>query len=312
MKSVGAVAVALAAGSVLGSSVALADYVPVIGGPTLDATRTGLSGGTAQSFVKANGFRADDAFLTGNGYQLINGSFIGYQPMAWGANGIVALQTLGQAANGAISGSVTGRAADGTLFGYAEKFTNGLSVGVRPVRWTSTGQISEMAYPGAANTSGVGYVNAVNPSGISVGVNQLLAQDSSNFPIVVSENPVRWNASGTIATSLGTLGADANGNTFAYAQAISGSGIAVGTATRYTNHTAGRTQAVRWDPASNLAVELITPTSATAVFTQSAASDINANGTVVVGKVDVVSTSGSVVSTTGARWNAATNTGIVL
>jgi hypothetical protein len=97
-------------------------------------------------------------------------------------------------------------------------------------------------------TSGFG----VNNNGTAVGV----------FDKYVSGNglgfrAVRWNASGTAATELGTLGANALGYTNADALAVNDNGTVVGDSYKYVSGSdnSGRV-AVRWDAVGTTATEL--------------------------------------------------------
>lgn len=309
------IAVAAAAASV--ALPAQAAYVPVFGGPTYDpATGNGSQSGTAQFSILTSGIHAYNGIAIGSAYQFLNGSNtsiangakIGGVPIAWGVEGIVPLQTLGQATNGAVGAGAHLRLPDGSFVGSSEKFVNGQSVGPRSVRWTPTGQISEMAYPGAASPLAAVYFNGNSANGTLFGTYRLNALDSFGFQTTVYSRPARWSADGTVVTDLGVLGTDANGNTEGNVAAVNQAGTATGVVSKYVNQVSIGGRAVRWEANSTTAIELPLPTIQSTLAANTYSSAINESGTIVgVARFD-----GSLNNRVAVRWNANSSTATVL
>ena len=70
------------------------------------------------------------------------------------------------------------------------------------------------------------------------------------------DRAVRWDAGGTAATALGTLGTNRVGDGNAIARAINSSGVIVGQADRYDGESFRGSRPVRWDAGSTAPTEL--------------------------------------------------------
>jgi hypothetical protein len=153
-------------------------------------------------------------------------------------------------------------AGNGVAVGGATKYKGGQGLGTRAVRWDAgRGGAVEL---GNLGTSSYGVTRseayAVNPTGTAVGFAEKYIGGTSR-----EYRAVRWDASGTVATELGTFGADLPG----CAYAINAAGTAVGSAGG----------AVRWDAGGTAATELgnlgLPP------FGETMANDINGAGITV-------------------------------
>lgn len=89
----------------------------------------------------------------------------------------------------------------------------------------------------------------------------------------------RWTPSGW--SELGHLGLSTLGRTDAYGSAMNGAGVAVGNAQKYSGSSSLGTRAVRWEPATSVALELGHLGTDGYGYTESEARGINAAGDVV-------------------------------
>ncbi|HEV2295599.1 MAG TPA: hypothetical protein VGR35_17250 [Tepidisphaeraceae bacterium] len=202
--------------------------------------------------------------------------------MRWDASGTAAteLGTLGTSTNGSAGAYAHAINDLGTAVGVSSKYnTSGTWVGHPAVRWDASGTAAtELGALGA----GPGYVRArayaVNGSGTAVGESN--KYDGSGTDL--GTRAVRWDASGTAATELDTLGTDADGVTYARAYAVNGSGTAVGGSPKYnTSGTLLGGRAVRWDGSGTAATELGTLGTSTSGTADADAYAVNDSGTAV-------------------------------
>jgi hypothetical protein len=91
---------------------------------------------------------------------------------------------------------------------------------------------------------------------------------------------VRWDVGG-VPAELGDLGADSDGHTESFANAINASGTTVGAALKYTGGTYFGSRAVRWEASSVLATELGHLGTDTSGETEAHAGAINISGTAI-------------------------------
>lgn len=114
----------------------------------------------------------------------------------------------------------------GTAVGQADKWSDSTSLGRRAVRWDAFSTVATELAGLGADSNGFTYSSAlaINSAGDAVGV--ALKYDINGFAL--RDRAVRWNASGTAATELGLLGADAGERTVSLARAINDAGFAAG------------------------------------------------------------------------------------
>ena len=121
---------------------------------------------------------------------------------------------------------------------------------------------------------------AMNASGVVVG-QAYTYTNSPGFPLdhgLVDSRPVRWNAAGTVATELDTIGTDASGHATGAAYAVNAAGTAVGSSYAYSaDHNYSGFVATRWDAAGTAVTLLSLP----GQFYTSAAYAINDSGVAV-------------------------------
>jgi hypothetical protein len=107
--------------------------------------------------------------------------------------------------------------------------------------------VGSPAYDAATATGwqggGVSSAGAVNNSGAAVGSSEKIVSGSDK-----GSSAVRWDASGTAATELDSLGTDSGGWTSAGAYAVNAAGTAVGYARKYVNGTDMGYSAAIWLP----------------------------------------------------------------
>jgi hypothetical protein len=140
----------------------------------------------------------------------------------------------------------------GTAVGQSEK--HGVGDGMRAVRWDASGTAATELGTLGADNRGYAFAGATdaNNGGTAVGW-------SSKYLAVgtfVGTRAVRWDASGTTATELASLGTDPFGLTFARANAVNNVGAAVGYAYTWGLNGNSDFRAVRWDASGTGATEL--------------------------------------------------------
>jgi hypothetical protein len=134
----------------------------------------------------------------------------------------------------------------------------GLAVGIgfgqlgeRANRWDATHAAVELGNLGTApGGQARTFVTSVNAAGTAVG-----SADKYEGGAYKGSRAVRWGASGTTGTELGTLGTDAGGTTVADAAAVNSAGIVVGRLRKFDAGVYKGDRPVRWD-ASGTATEL--------------------------------------------------------
>ena len=300
MKSAVAVAVALAVGLVVGTSFAVADYVPVIGGPTYNAsTGGGYQAGTNQLFFKMGGF-AGDGFGVESMNKLVAGSG-GFKPVRWDSTGFFEFQMLGSSSSGSADGYVLGIGANGASVGTVDKYSAGTLVGPRAVRWDTAGQVTELQQlPNTTNNAS--QAQAINLAGTVVGGSYLYQLDMYGSRVLQSAQPVRWAAGQTAATPLDTLPLRAGEHDQTFAQFITSNGAAYGTDVRQLNNAAADLRVVRWDAGGTAVTELGNlgvDTSGAASAVVQAATDTG----YLAGRANAFSATGSSLGRYPTRWN---------
>jgi hypothetical protein len=176
----------------------------------------------------------------------------GTRPVRWDAAG--AVTELGHL--GLISGSTNGVALAindaGTAVGWVEKPGMAYTAGKRAVRWNASGTIAtELGNLGLNTTQSIfsrtdNIAFAVNAAGTAVGWAEKWAP---NGKVWFGNRAVRWDASGTAATELGTLGLSGTNppQSSGIAYAVNDAGTAAGYSQKYVGGILKGTRAVRWD-----------------------------------------------------------------
>jgi hypothetical protein len=260
------------------------------------------SGGSTISI--ANAINTGGATV-GYAEKYVGGADVGPRAVRWDAGGTAAteLSNLGTTDFGYTNSVAFGINSSGAAVGYAYKYTGGIDVGSRAVRWDASGAATELGNLGTTINGGTtSQAWAVNAAGTSVGIAQ-----KYNGAADVGTRAVRWDASGTAATELGTLGNDLAGKTTSYAYAINAAGTAVGYADKYvgtdrfTNRNIGP-RAVRWGASGTAATELGRLGTDSTGVTSTYASAINAAG-IAVGSAQLY-TGGTLIGQRAVLWNS--------
>ena len=252
---------------------------------------TGASGFANAAAVAVN--RAGTAAGSANKY--VSGSTRGERAVRWDASGTAATE-LGDIGNTFGSAYVRANAINdaGMIVGEAEKWeANGSYKGYRAVRWNPAGTAAtELGHLGTS-TGGTtdAYARAVNNAGVAVGYADKYDASGNNRGV----RAVRWDATGTAATELGTLAATPNSLSLNYAYAMNDAGTAVG----YTDKSGS--SAVRWKAAGTAAQEL-TNLGTNSGSTIARANDINSFD-FVVGYARTYSPSGQYLDDHAVYWN---------
>jgi MYXO-CTERM domain-containing protein len=175
------------------------------------------------------------------------GTNLSFRAVRWDASGTSAteLGNLGTDGSGVTFALATAINTAGVAIGFAQKYTGGVHVGPRAVRWDASGtSATELGNLGTSiingSTNSVAY--GINDAGAVVGVASKITGGGSLGP-----RAVRWDASGTSATELGNLGTDSSGVAYSQAYAINTAGAAVGYAAKYTDGTLVGDRAVLWN-----------------------------------------------------------------
>ncbi|HYE18370.1 MAG TPA: hypothetical protein VEA69_07990, partial [Tepidisphaeraceae bacterium] len=194
-------------------------------------------------------------------------------------------------------------AGNGTAVGFADKYSGGTDLGTRAVRIDASGTVAtELGHLGTDSSGSTdSYAYAVNPAGTAVGFAIKYSSGASR-----GDRAVRWDASATVATELGTIGTSSGGYTISRAYAVNTAGTAVGYATKYTGGTNFSDRAVRWDASGTAATELGHLGTRNDGVTSSRAHAVNSAGT-AVGYADKYP--GGTYSSLGyraVRWDAST------
>lgn len=239
----------------------------------------------------------------GSAEMYISGGNNGYRGVRWDGSGTAAteLGNLGMDAVGYTECQTNAVNATGTVVGFADKIVAGISKGQRAVRWDSGGttatELDNLGLDPGGFTNA--WALAVNDAGTAVGQSYKYASGGS-----LGQRAVRWDASGTAATELGTLGTDSSGITHAYADAVNGAGTAVGLANKYVAGGYMGDRAVRWDETGTAAAELdnLGTDSSGSTFAQAYA--VNSAGTAVGYSRKYVAGNDNDVGYRAVRWDA--------
>jgi len=177
----------------------------------------------------------------------------GIRAVRWDAGSTAATELghLGTNARGETAAFTVAVDAAGTAVGFSRKYSAGVFLGDRAVRWDAGATAATELGNLGTNASGRAYGSAhmINASGTSIGYVEKYVGN-----VNLGERAVRWEAGGTAATELGVLGT-LSGVTSAYAYAINAHGTIVGTVVEYDENIFRGFRAVLWR-ADNSAFDL--------------------------------------------------------
>jgi hypothetical protein len=221
-----------------------------------EATELGGLGTDPSGYSEeARAYAVNDAGVAvGFSRKYVSGSDKGDRAVRWDASGTEATE-LGNL--GDIGGYTQCYAyavnAVGTAVGVADKFGSGVGLGPRAVRWDASGTVATELGNLGTNTFGQteAIARAVNAAGTAVGNAEKYVSGSGK-----GTRAVRWDASGTEATELGTLGTDPNGQTYSVALAVNNAGTAFGYSEKYVSGSYNGIRALVWLPNSTNAIDL--------------------------------------------------------
>jgi hypothetical protein len=244
-------------GAMIGlTTAALAANLTVAGSPAYNVTaNTGLKDGMVPLWPGAG----VNNYGTAVGYaEKYTGIYLDDGPRAvrWDFSGTAAteLGSLGTNSTGYTIAKAFAINDSGTAVGWALKYVNGASSGSRAVRWDATGtaaiELANLGTDSSGFSTGSGAC-AINDDGMAAGFSQKYVNG-----INMGARAVRWDASGTVATELGSLGTDANGVTNCYTTAMNAAGTVVGYSEQYVDGSDVGPRPVRWDASCTAAVEL--------------------------------------------------------
>ncbi|WP_425396095.1 DUF3466 family protein [Aeoliella sp.] len=166
---------------------------------------------------------------------------------------------------------------DGIIAGYAEKYADGVAIGIRAIRWDTDS--TEAVELGDLGTDGRGftesYVTDINDEGTIVGWARKVEGSSLRLA-----RGVRWEAGQTTATELGTLSAQST-SARSFALSINDEGTSVGWSTKHIGSASRGTRGVRWDASTTTPTELGSLGTDSSGRTASIAYQINSRGVAV-------------------------------
>jgi hypothetical protein len=263
-----------------------AQYVTVYGGPTYSF---GVGG-----FQNGGGGNATDAGAAlASAEEYVGAEDLGYRSFRLNAFGPspVELQPLSPGPAGITDVVVGAMNAAGVSVGYSHAFSGGTDEGTRAVRWSISGEVSELDNLGTDNN---GFTDvdafAINTSGVAAGYG-----NKYQSGVFMGLRAIRWDAAGTAATELGSLGPNSSGLASADALAINDSGVIAGASSgSFTGQ-----RAVRWDP-GNLTPVLL---GSDVGVTSSNSAHINSAGT-IVGEWQRTDDKGNGLGTRAVRWDS--------
>ncbi|CAN5454719.1 hypothetical protein BH09PLA1_BH09PLA1_24460 [soil metagenome] len=223
------------------------------------------AGGTAITELEALGEHSSGAYAVA---QAINdaGPIVGFasrfqddvaggtRAARWDANSIVPVELDGIGTDNDGVGQSEARDINehGEVAGFAKKYINGVGRGNRAIRWDAGGTAPTELETLGFRSDGYGYALAdrINASGTRIGFSERIVDG-----VAKGSRAVRWDAGSVVATELGNLGTDANGETSSDATDINDEGITVGYARVQTTSTLVR-HALMWLPGSTTPIDL--------------------------------------------------------
>lgn len=185
----------------------------------------------------------------------VNATYYGDRAVRWDLSGSATeLQVINTDLSGFSKSYAVGINDAGAVVGNAFKFSGNTYLGTWATRWAA-GQtsITQLDTLGLSATGGTdAWATSINASGQAVGTSKKYVDG-----VDMGYRPVRWDANSTAVTELGTFGTDPTGMVeIATANSINNSGLIVGSVSKYDGAAKVGYRASRWDPGSNVAVEL--------------------------------------------------------
>jgi len=224
------------------------------------ATELGNLGTSSTGLSYSRAYAINDAgTAVGHSSKYVASTDYDVRAVRWNASGTAATELgyIGALANGRIYTEALAINSAGTIVGPAGKVIDNFGRGTRAVRWDAGGTVAtELGHIGTDSFERTeSKAIAVNASGTAVGTaNKYINNLQQGI------RAVRWNASGTTATELNTLGTSSNGYTISQAYDVDDSGRAVGYALKYNSSGVQIGQrAVRWDAWGSGVTELGVP-----------------------------------------------------
>lgn len=222
---------------------------------------------------------------------------LGSRAFRWDGTTAIELGNLGTGAGGVTNTQARSINVIGTAVGQADKYSAGVALGSRAVRWNSAGVAAELPSLSLdASNSGYGIGYAINNAGTTVGTSSLYSSNT-----LVGYRATRWDAAGN-AVQLDPLTLDSNGSTFTNAYAINSSGTVAGVANLHAGSIALGGRGVRWNAGGTSATQLDALSTNTTGYTVDTAIAINDAGT-IVGSGEMFS-GNTDLGTRAVRWNA--------
>ncbi len=265
------------------------------------ATELGNLGTNSSGITYATAYAINTAgTAVGTADAFSGGTSLGSRAVRWDASGSAATEmgNLGTDPNGRTFGQANAINSAGIAVGWAEKWNGNTDLGARTVRWDDSGATATELGSLGTNLNGVTYTTAyaINSAGTSVGY-----APKWNDTTFLGYRAVRWDASGTTATELGTLGTTASGVTYSAAYDVNTSGTAVGYAYQFVGGTYKGDRALRWDASGTVATELGNLGTDTSGNTSSDALAINAAG-ITVGQASEYNGAGTYIRSDAVAW----------
>lgn len=212
------------------------------------ATELGNIGTDNNGVTVSNTYGVNSAgTAVGWAYRYVDGANRGLRAVRWDASGSAAFElpgNLGVGSDGTMDSLAFAVNSTGVTVGEGSKYVGGAALGWRAVRWDATG--GGMVELGNLGTDARGDTQcdafAVDSAGNAVGVAKKYTGGSYR-----GQRAVRWDALGTAALELETLGTDSNGYTNSFAFAMNSAGVAVGYASEFTDDAYLGQRAVVWN-----------------------------------------------------------------
>ncbi len=237
---------------------------------------------------QANGYTNASAYLindsttsAGMSSKYFQNTNLGTRAVRWAIGGsITELQPLNTNALGYTDSYALSMNQTGSITGVADRYSpTGTDQGKRGVRWAANSTVAfELDTPFVRN-DGFATVDTrgINQNGAIIGTVEKWAGSVSQ-----GDRAVRWDAFGTAATVLDTLGADFNGVTNVSVGGINDAGMSIGICQKFSNGSSLGFRAVRWAPGGTAITELgLLPGVNPALSQSSSAYRINQSGTSV-------------------------------
>lgn len=218
--------------------------------------------------------------VVGDAHKWSGNVSLGYRAVRWDAGGtaVTELENLGTNSAGSANNHAVAINTAGVVAGSANKYNGGIALGDRAVRWNSSGTITELGHLGT-RTDGVTFCHGfdINEDGTVAGYAEAYTGEGTSRGL----RAVRWDAGGTAATELETLGTDSSGSTYCIAGIIDDTGAVAGFAEKYDGGVYRGGRAVRWEATGTAATELGTLETDASGFTRTEANSMNSAGVVV-------------------------------